>query len=141
MSDVSTFRLYLLRALYLFIALGLVFTIWPDILAPRPNLSHMDTVVRSFLGALSLLAILGVRYPLAMMPVLLFELLWKVIWLVFYGYDLYTARKLTAGSGQTFSTGIMALVLIPLVIPWGYVWRQYVRAAGDRWWGRSAAPR
>lgn len=141
MSDVSTFRLYLLRALYLFIALGLVFTIWPDILAPRPNLSHMDTVVRSFLGALSLLALLGVRYPLAMMPLLFFELLWKVIWLVFYGYDLYTARKLTAGSGQTFSTGIMALVIIPPVIPWGYVWRKYVRAAGDRWWGKSAAPR
>ena len=25
------------------------------------------------------------------------------------------------------------VVLMPLVIPWGYVWRHYVKAPGDRW--------
>jgi len=24
-------------------------------------------------------------------------------------------------------------VIFPLVIPWGYVWRHYVKAPGDRW--------
>jgi hypothetical protein len=25
------------------------------------------------------------------------------------------------------------VILMPLVIPWGYVWRHYVKARSDRW--------
>ena len=25
------------------------------------------------------------------------------------------------------------VILMPIVIPWGYVWRHYVKAPGDRW--------
>lgn len=55
MSEVSIFRLYLLRAMYLLIAVGLGITIWPGLLSPPDNLSHMAGVVRSVLGAVSLL--------------------------------------------------------------------------------------
>jgi hypothetical protein len=33
----------------------------------------------SFFGALTLLSLLGVRYPVRMMPLLIFELTWKLI--------------------------------------------------------------
>jgi hypothetical protein len=46
MAEVSTLRLYLLRAMYLLIAVGLGLTIWPGILAPG-NASHMGSVARS----------------------------------------------------------------------------------------------
>ena len=81
-SEVSTLRLWLLRAMYLFIAAGLVLTVWPDIIAPSDTVASAKTVIRSLLGALALLCLLGLRYPLQMIPVLLFELLWKVIWIV-----------------------------------------------------------
>jgi hypothetical protein len=76
MSDVSTFRLYLLRAMDVFIAVGMVMTKWSGILHPPANVSHMETVVSSVLGAVSLLALLGIRIPLKMLPLLFFELLW-----------------------------------------------------------------
>ncbi len=85
MSEVSTFRLYLLRAMYGFMFVGLAITRWPGILNPPPGISNAGTVVGSFLGALSLLAVLGIRYPLKMLPLLLFELLWKVMWVVGWG--------------------------------------------------------
>jgi hypothetical protein len=28
---------------------------------------------------------------------------------------------------------IVGVILMPIVIPWGYVWRNYVKAAGDPW--------
>jgi hypothetical protein len=77
MTEVSTFRLNLLRAMYIFMAVGLAVTRWPEILNPPADAAHMDTVVANMLGAFSLLALLGIRYPIRMLPLLFFELLWK----------------------------------------------------------------
>ncbi len=132
-SDVSTFRLYLLRAMYAFTAVGLLLARWPAIVNPPPGISHPATVVAMFLGALSLLAVLGIRYPLKMLPLLFFELLWKVMWLVAWGFPLWSTGQLAPDSEQTLISNLVGVVLVPLAIPWGYVFPQYVKAPGDRW--------
>ena len=139
MSDVSTFRLYLLRAMYAFTFAGLALARWPAILNPPPGISHPSTVVAMFLGALSLLAVLGIRYPLQMLPLLFFELLWKVMWLVAWGLPLWSAQRLAPDSEQTLISNLVGVVLVPLAIPWGYVFKQYVRAPGAPWGKRVAA--
>ncbi|MBC8133035.1 MAG: hypothetical protein H7X95_08650 [Deltaproteobacteria bacterium] len=133
MSEVSTFRLYLLRAMYLLIVVGLGVTIWPGIVSPPENLPHMDSVVRSVLGAVSLLAALGIRYPLKMLPLLFFELVWKSIWLLVFGLPLWSAQRLDPTTLETLKGCLMGVVLVPLVTPWGYVFRHYLKARGDRW--------
>ncbi|HXH27766.1 MAG TPA: hypothetical protein VNL37_01905 [Candidatus Polarisedimenticolia bacterium] len=139
MSDVSTFRLYLLRGTYLLIVVGLGTTIWPGILHPPSDLPHMNGVVRSLLGGVSLLAVLGIRYPLKMLPLLFFELVWKSIWILAFGLPLWSAGRLDPNTAETFKACLMGLVLFPLVIPWGYVFAHYLKAVGDRW-GRRPTP-
>lgn len=135
MSDVSTFRLYLLRALYLLIAVGLALMIWPLFHAPPANTSHMASVVRSVLAGISLLSFLGVRYPLRMLPLLFFELVWKLIWVLAFGLSWWRSGRLTADTGETLHACLMGIVLVSVAVPWGYVFRRYVRAGGDRWRG------
>src|SRR5690606_40530661 len=79
-TGISTLRLWLLRAMYALIAVGLGLTIWPLILTP-PASADEGSVIHALLGALAVMAALGVRYPLKMLPLLLFELLWKVLWI------------------------------------------------------------
>jgi hypothetical protein len=136
--EVSTFRLYLLRAGYLIIAVGLVLMIWPGIIRPPENLSHMGAVVRSVLGAVSLLAALGLRYPLKMLPLLFFELLWKSIWVLAFGLRLWSANKLTPDTSETLSDCLFGIVLVLLVTPWGYVLKHYLKAPGEQWRKRVA---
>jgi hypothetical protein len=138
MSEVSTFRLYLLRAMYLLLVVGLGLTIWPGILHAPEDLPHMNGVVRSLLGALSLLAILGIRYPLGMLPLLFFELAWKVIWILAFGLPVWSGHRLDAGMQETLKACLMGVVLCPLVIPWRYAYAHYLKAPGDPW-GRRAA--
>ena len=138
-SDVSTVRLYALRAMYAFMAVGLLLARWPAIINPPPGITHPSTVVAMFLGALSILAVLGVRYPLKMLPLLFFELLWKVMWVAAWGLPLWSAQRLAPDSEQTLISNIVGIVLVPLAIPWGYVFRHYVRAPGDRWGRRAPA--
>jgi hypothetical protein len=32
-----------------------------------------------------------------------------------------------------FQNIAVGVILMPIVIPWGYVWRHYLKAPGDRW--------
>lgn len=136
--EVSTFRLYLLRATYLLIAVGLSLMIWPLILRHPVDLPHMNGVVRSMLGAVALLAIVGIRYPLKMLPLLFFELVWKTIWVLAFGLPLWSTHRLDSATGQTMFECLFGIVLVLLVLPWGYVFAHYVRVRGDRWRPRAA---
>lgn len=133
MSEVSLLRLYLLRAMYLFIAAGLGFTVWPAIIFPSTTVANAGTVIRALLGALALMALLGLRYPLQMLPILLFELLWKTIWVVAFALRMWLDTGLDDYASETLFACLMGVVLVPLVMPWRYVFERYVRAAGDRW--------
>jgi hypothetical protein len=135
MTEVSLFRLYALRAAYLLIALGLAVTVWPLVISHSPQWPLMNSVVCSLLAAVSVLAAVGIRYPLQMLPVLLFELLWKSIWLIAVALPLWSANQIDARTWDTVKDCVVGVVLIPL-IPWRYVIAQYVTRPGDRW--RSA---
>ena len=132
MNEVSIFRLYVLRATYLFVAAGLGFTIWPVIIGHTSVLPLWRGVGCSMLGAVSLLALLGIRYPLMMLPVLFFELIWKAVWLIFISLPLWSSGqmdKINLNTTYDCFTGVIFLV----AIPWKYVWSNYVKRSGDRW--------
>jgi hypothetical protein len=118
--------------MYLLMAVGLGITIWPGILVPG-DVSHMGSVVRSMLGGLALMALWGVRYPIAMLPMLLFEFMWKVIWVVAFGLGPSLSGQMDADRQETLFACLMGVLLVPIAVPWGYVVRQYVSAPGDRW--------
>ncbi len=140
MSEVSTLRLYLMRAMYLYIVVGLaIFELGPAILHPE-NLSRLDAVVLSMLGGFALLVALGIRYPLKMLPLLLFEFVWKSIWLLAFGLPLVLSGQLGPETTETLTGVLMGVVLVPLVMPWGYVLKHYFKVPGDRW-GKQAIVR
>lgn len=133
MREVSTPRLYVLRAAYAVVFLGLATNIWPLIARASHGVEHMRGVVWSILTAVSLLAILGVRYPLGMLPLLMFELVWKIVWLVAIGGPLWAADRLSGPNLETSKDCLFGVVLMVVAIPWGFVARKYFRDAGDPW--------
>ena len=132
MNGVSTFRLYLLRVPYLLMAVGLGLMIWPQILDPSRHWELMHGVVVSMLGALCVLALLGLRYPLQMLPLLLFEMTWKVIWLLRVALVAQLSHRMDADTAETASQCLWILIF-PFFIPWRYLLDHYVRKAGDPW--------
>ena len=131
-NEVSVFRLYLLRAGYLLLVVGLGLTVWPSILNPAKSWELMHGVVVAMLGAMGLLALLGLRYPLQMLPLLFFELVWKSIWLIVVALPLWSAHQMDAGALETANECLIAVVFL-IVIPWRYVAANYLSAPGDRW--------
>jgi hypothetical protein len=132
MTEVSPIRLWVMRAMYLFMAAGLGLTIWPLIVSHDPELPRMTGVAFALLGTIGLLALLGLRYPLQMIPLLLFELMWKAIWLIAFAGPRWLDGTLDEGMRSTVFDTSLGLVLIA-VIPWRYVWKNYVARPGDLW--------
>lgn len=130
MQGISTLRLFLLRGMYLLISVGLGLTIWPAILRPTTLSADPASVIQALLGGLSVVCLLGLRYPIKMLPILLFELLWKVIW-VLSVFPLWRSGTLDSYGQETFFACMVGVVLVPIVVPWGYVYRQYFRSPGD----------
>jgi hypothetical protein len=133
MQEVSLFRLYLLRGMYLLIGLGLGMTLWPSLIAKSGMAADADTVVMALLGALCVVCLLGLRYPLKMLPLLIFELLWKLIWVVAFALPLWRTDRLDVYGQETLFACMVGVVLVPLAIPWGHVVRTYLTAPGDAW--------
>ncbi len=138
MAEISTLRLYFLRAMYLLIAVGLGFTVWPAIVSPPNTVANASTVVRALFGALAVLAAVGIRYPVKMLPLLLFELLWKVIWVVAFALRMWLHSELDEYASETLFACLLGVVLVPIVIPWSYVLAQYFKAPGDPWHGHPS---
>lgn len=138
MNQISTFRLTLLRAMYLLLVVGLGLTMWPTIIAPPTISANAGTVVRSLLGALCLLSLLGLRYPLRMLPLLIFELAWKLIWIVAFALPMWMGPGLDAYAADTLFACAIGIVLVPLVLPWRYIVREYLRAPATPWTAPAA---
>jgi hypothetical protein len=124
---------------HLLIAVGLGIGTWPAMLSPPEHLSPVVSQCRSVLCAVSLLSLLGIRYPLRMVPLLLFELLWKSIWALAFGLPLWPNQQLDANTRFVLIACLLGIVLTPLVLPWGYVASHYLKAPGDRWGAHRAA--
>jgi hypothetical protein len=129
-QEVSLARIYVLRATYLLLVIGLGGMIVPDVVS-HPVISR--GVIPSLLGAVWVLAFVGLKYPLEMLPLLVFEFALKSIWMVAYGLPQWSAGQLPPTFVEdVFNIGL-GVILMPLVIPWAYVYRHYVKRPGARW--------
>ena len=129
-DEVSLVRLYVLRATYLLLVVGLGLMIVPELFSHEPMARG---VIPSLLGAVWLLAFVGLRYPLQMLPLLMFEFAWKTIWLIAYGLPQWSSGQLPPTFAEDFTAIAAGVILMPIVIPWVYVYRHYVKQKGTRW--------
>lgn len=138
MKTVSTLRLNLLRLFYLILVLGigLELHVWSAMISQVYSMEMDSGIKICMLFALSVLSILGLRYPLQMLPVLFWEFTWKASWLLAVALPHWHRGQWSNDLGaNAFAIG-MVVIFIPLV-PWSYVFEHYVRKPGDRWWGRA----
>ncbi len=126
-----TWRLNLMRVGYLVMGGGLAITKWPELVSHDPWELKQGVVV-AVLVALSVLALLGLRYPERMLPILMFEVGWKLLWLGTVALPLWMDGDLN-GATREETIKILWVVFIIAVLPWRHVVRQFVLARGDRW--------
>src|SRR5215471_8090032 len=130
--EFSLFRLYALRIFYLVMAGGLGVYIWPAVIHHTNEFAATRGIQFALLAGLGATAALGLRYPVQMLPILLFELIWKAIYLTAFALPLWSAHQINAATAEDIKAVLMVVIFIPF-IPWRYVFANYVLKHGDRW--------
>ena len=130
-TQVSPWRLNLLRMGYLVMGVGLAVVKWPAFFDHEPWGLEEGTK-ECMLMAMSVLALLGLRHPLRMLPLLLFEVAWKLTWLAAVALPLWSDDKLE-GAAREQAGEVLWVVIIIAVIPWRHVLAQHVMAPGEPW--------
>ena len=130
-KELSLLRLNVMRLIYFAIAFLEGSQVVPALFNHEPTARG---VIPSLLSGLCLMCLLGLRYPRQMVPLLMFELAWKYIWFFAFGLPQYLSGHVPPTFGDDFMPITVGVVIMPFVVPWGYVWRNFVKAAGDPWW-------
>jgi hypothetical protein len=141
-EELPVWRLNLMRVGYLVMGLGLAVVKWPIVIGYDRSTPLFEGVVAVILTAMSLLAFLGLRYPVRLLPILLFESLWKLIWLGVVALPAVVAGDVDEAMREVI-VNCSVVVIVFAVVPWRYVRQRYVRqryvaAKGDRWRGAAA---
>jgi hypothetical protein len=130
-AHLPTWRLNVMRVGYFVMGVGLAVTDWPE-LVHHASWELKEGTVVAMLAAMSVLAFLGLRYPQRMLPILLFEVGWKLTWLGIVALPLWSAGNLT-GAARAQTGAVLWVIIIIAVIPWRHVVRQFLLARSERW--------
>jgi len=118
-------NVYLLRLVFVLMFFGLGKDTWTHILTHQGSWDPADAVAWCVWTAFATLAGLGIIRPIKMLPILLLEIFYKVLWLLVVAYPLWSKGEL-AGSAAAGTTAAFLWVILPIVaVPWGFVFVNY----------------
>lgn len=106
------------------LAVGLSTQFVPTLFSEMTALAINDGVVIAMLSALAFVSTLGLFRPLRMLPILIFELAWKLIWVLCVALPRWLADSM---DDDTTLTLIACAWVIPFIfiIPWHYLINSY----------------
>ena len=129
-------RINVLRLFYAMIGFLMGSIVWKQLLFQSTGWPAMTGAAKALLAALALLCVIGLRHPVKMLPMLVFEVAWKTIWIALIAYPAWADGRLTADIEGLFWE-CSAVCAMYLAMPWRYIWNQYATSRGDPWLGRT----
>ncbi len=128
-APIATWRLWLLRAGYLLLTVGMGTQIIPVFFDHQPATLD-EGIVNSMLLAMVILCAVGLRYPLKMLPILFWEIIWKTAWLLTVALPELQSSEIDENTASV-AFACALVVIVYAVVPWDYAFRTYVVSKRD----------
>jgi hypothetical protein len=125
-EGVRPINIYLLRLLYILMFFVLGKQTWTHILSHQGPWDPTAAVAWCVWTAFATLAGLGIIRPLKMLPIILVEIFYKVLWLILVAYPLWSKGMLAGSPAEGITFGFLWVVLPIAAVPWGYAFVTYI---------------
>lgn len=127
-EGVRPIQFYFLRLLFGLMFLFVGFDAWSGIVKHQGPWNPVSAAALCMFASYSTLSILGVFRPLKMIPILLFMVVYKSIWLSIVAYPLWAAGKLAGSPAEGMANVFRWVAVVIVFMPWKYVFTRYFRA-------------
>jgi len=124
-DGVRPISIYLLRLLYVLMFFVLGKETWTHILTHQGPWEPTNAVAWCVWTAFATLAGIGIIRPAKMLPIVLLEIFYKVLWLILVAYPLWSKGTLAGSSAEGITSSFLWVILPIVAVPWGYVLVNY----------------
>jgi hypothetical protein len=131
-EGVRPIHIYLLRLLYVLMFFVLGRDTWTQILTHHGSWEPYEAVAWCVWTAFATLAGLGILRPLKMLPIVLLEIFYKLLWLGIVAYPLWAKGALWGSPAEKIASPFLWVWLPIIAMPWGYAFRNYIYQPGSR---------
>ncbi len=125
-KGVRRIHIHLLRVLFALMFVFLGWDSWTYIVAFTGVWDPQEAAAWSMWAAYSVLSLIGIINPIKMLPLVILEIFYKVIWLVVVAYPLWSSGQLAGSSAEETSYAFLWVVLPIIAMPWRYAFQTYI---------------
>lgn len=124
-EGVARINIYLLRVLYVLMAVFVGKDAWTYLLTYEGSWNPLEAVTWCVWAAFSAFAVLGIFRPVKIIPIILFEIFYKILWLIIVAYPLWSTGQLQGSSAEDITHAFLWVLLPIVAVPWGHVWKNF----------------
>lgn len=125
-EGVRPINIYLLRSIYFLIVVFVGSDAWLSIINHQGPWDHVRAVAFCAWASYSTLSVLGLIHPLRMLPIMIYMIGYKLLWLIVVAYPLWRAGTLAGSPAEEMAHVFMWIPLPIIAVPWMYVVRTFV---------------
>jgi hypothetical protein len=125
-EGVRPINVYLLRVLYALMFVGVGIPTMQMIINHQGPWDHTKAVAFCVWAAYPILSIFGIIRPLRWLPIVIFMIFYKTLWVFAVAYPLWRAGALAGSPAEETAYIFVWAPVIALFVPWVYVFRNYV---------------
>jgi hypothetical protein len=125
-DGVLRINVYLLRLLFTLMFLFVTYDSWTHIFTHTGTWDTTNAAAWCMWGAYSVISVIGILRPLKMLPIVLFEIIYKIAWLLIVAYPLWVRNELIGSPAESMTRTFLWVVLPILAMPWTYFFKTYI---------------
>lgn len=125
-EGVRPIQVYLLRVLFVLVFVFVGFDSWSAIVNHQGAWKPIHAAAVCMWASYSVVCVLGIFRPLTLLPMVAFEILYKVVWLTIVAYPLWKTNQLAGSPAEEMTNAFLWVVLPIVAMPWKYAFQTYV---------------
>ena len=119
-------QVYVMKLFFLLMFLMAAKDAWTELITHEGDWDPEIAVAWCAIAAYTTLSGLGIFHTLRMLPIMMFMLLYKGLWLFFVAYPLWITNQLEGTETEEWTQVFIIIVIPILFMPWKYVLNTFI---------------